>query len=300
MGANQRMLRKERTSVPVHVFFILFGLCCVVPLVTVISASLTRETELVTRGFALIPRDFDLSAYRYLLRNPAQILNAYEVTIYITAIGTLFGTLFMAMAGFVLARDKTRVKKALTWYLFFPTLFSGGLVSTYIIMTQYYHLRNNLMAIILPGLINVFHVFILRTFFQQLPAPLYDAAKIDGASEFAIFFRIALPLSTPSLATIAFLNALSKWNDWYSCMLYIDDEKLYTLQYLLQRMIKSLETLIYQVRHNPQLINLNLNDLPGENLRMAMLIVAIGPIMLFFPFFQKYFTRGLTVGSVKG
>ncbi len=167
-------------------------------------------------------------------------------------------------------------------------------------MTQYYGLRNNLLSIILPSLVNVFHVFILRTFFQQLPESLYDAAKIDGASEFSIFFRIALPLSTPSLATIAFLNALSKWNEWYNCMLYIEDESKSTLQYLLQRMIKSLEMLIYQVKNNPQLVNLDLHDLPGENLRMAMLVVAIGPMLLIFPFFQKYFTKGLTVGSVKG
>ena len=290
--------KKEKTSIWVHLFFIVFAIICIVPFVTVISASFSNETDLALYGFSVLPREVDLTAYAYLFRNPEMIINAYVVTIIITAAGTFFGVLFMAMAAYCLARSNFRYTKALTFFIFFPTLFSGGMVPSYIINTQYLHLTDNLLALILPSLINVFHVIMLRTFFKQLPESLFEAAKVDGASEYYIFAKIALPLSKPVIATVAFLGALTKWNEWYNAMLYIRSDELVPLQYMLQRMMMNIQTLLDAMQYAPSMVDIT--DLPGENLRMAMLVVAIGPMMLFFPFFQKYFTKGMTVGAVKG
>lgn len=290
--------KRNKTSIFIHLFFILFGVLCIVPFMIVVSASLSSETDLAINGFSVLPSKVDFTAFKYLFKNPETIVNAYMVTIFITVVGTFLAVLFMAMAAYCLARSSFRYKGILTFFIFFPTLFSGGMVPSYIINTQYLHLTDSLAALILPSLINVFHIIMLRTFFKQLPEALYEAAVIDGASEYRIFFRIVLPLSKPVLATVAFLNALAKWNEWYNAMLYIRDDRLVPLQYMLQRMMMNLRALLDAMQNVPS--SVNIQDLPGENLRMAMLVVAIGPMLLVFPFFQKYFTRGMTVGAVKG
>ena len=290
--------KRNKTSIFIHLFFILFGVLCIVPFMIVVSASLSSETDLAINGFSVLPSKVDFTAFKYLFKNPETIVNAYMVTIFITVVGTFLAVLFMAMAAYCLARSSFRYKGILTFFIFFPPLFSGGMVPSYIINTQYLHLTDSLAALILPSLINVFHIIMLRTFFKQLPEALYEAAVIDGASEYHIFFRIVLPLSKPVLATVAFLNALAKWNEWYNAMLYIRDDRLVPLQYMLQRMMMNLRALLDAMQNVPS--SVNIQDLPGENLRMAMLVVAIGPMLLVFPFFQKYFTRGMTVGAVKG
>lgn len=291
-------MKKEKTSIGVHIVFILFSLICIIPLLMVISASLTSSTDLSFNGFSVLPKKIDTSAYVYLFENPKQIINSYIVTIFITVVGTFLSVVFMAMTAYALARPRFKFKKILTAYIFFPTLFSGGLVSTYIVTTQYLHLTDSIWSLILPGLINVFHIFMLRTFFKQLPEGLFDAAVIDGASEFRIFTTIALRLSKPVIATVAFLGALTRWNEWYNAMLYIRSSDKYPLQYLLQRMMMNIQEMINSMGKMPSTIALA--DVPGENLRMALLVVCIGPMMLVFPFFQKYFTKGMTVGAVKG
>ena len=295
---NKAILAKEKTSPLVHLFFILFGLACLIPFLVIVSASFSDEMDLARYGFGLIPKKFDLTAYAYLFENPKTIINAYLVTIFITVVGTFLGTLFITMVAFTLSRKNFRFRGLLTAYIFFPTLFSGGLVSSYLINTQYLHLRDNLLALILPTLINVFHVIMVRTFFMQLPESLFEAAKMDGASEYTLFFRLALPLSKPVIATVAFLGALAKWNEWYNAMLYIRNEDLVPLQYMLQRMMMSIQSLLNAMQSVPTMVDIT--SLPGENLRMAKLVVAIGPMMLVFPFFQKYFVKGMTVGAVKG
>lgn len=290
--------KQEKTSILVHLFFILFGIACIIPFITIISASFSSETDLTIHGFSVLPKKVDFSAYAYLFENPKTIINAYAVTIIITVVGTFVGVLFMSMAAYCLARNNFRYKKILTFFIFFPTLFSGGMVPSYIINTQYLHLTDTLAALILPTLINVFHIIMLRTFFKQLPESLFEAAKIDGASEYTIFFKIALSLSKPVIATVAFLSALNKWNEWYNAMLYIRNDNLVPLQYLLQRMMMNIQSILNTMQNMP--VSVNPSDLPGENLRMAMLVIAIGPMMLFFPFFQKYFVKGMTVGAVKG
>lgn len=290
--------KKEKTSIWVHLFFIIFAFLCIVPFLIIISASLSGETDLAINGFSVLPRKIDFTAYAYLFKNPEIIINSYVVTILITVIGTFLAVMFMSMAAYCLSRTNFRFKGILTFFIFFPTLFSGGLVPSYIINTQYLHLTDRLAALVLPSLINVFHIIMLRTFFKQLPEALFEAAKIDGASEYHIFFKLVLPLSKPVIATVAFLSALAKWNEWYNAMLYIRDDRLVPLQYLLQRMMMNLRALLDAMQNAPAMVNIQ--DLPGENLRMAMLVVAIGPMLLIFPLFQKYFVRGMTVGAVKG
>ena len=180
MKRKPRSRFDTRTSFGVHAFFIVFSLLCLIPFVTVISASLSSENDLLLNGFPVWPREWDFTAYKYLWQEPDEILNAYKITIITTVIGTVAGLLCMALAGFCLARSPRGMRKVLTWFIFFPTLFNAGMVPTYIVVTQWLGLRDSLLAVVLPGLINVFHVFMLRTFFQQLPDGLFEAAKPVG------------------------------------------------------------------------------------------------------------------------
>ena len=295
---KKRKSKRQKTSIFIHVVFILFSIICVVPMITVISASLTSSTDLSFNGFSIWPSKIDTTAYAYLFENPRQIINSYMVTIFITAVGSFLSVLVMSMAAYSLSRRNFKFKGIATAYIFFPTLFSGGLVSSYIINTQYLHLTDSILVLILPGLVNVFHIFMIRTFFKQLPGELFDAAQVDGAGEWRIFFTIALRMSKPVLATVAFLGALGRWNEWYNAMLYIRSDTKYPLQYLLQRMMNSIQELINNMDKIPG--GVNVAEIPGENLRMALMVVCVGPMMLVFPFFQKYFAKGMTVGALKG
>ena len=290
--------KKEKTSIIIHIVFVLFSLACIVPLAVVVSASLTSPINISKYGFRLVPKELDFSAYAYLFENPKMIIDAYIVTVFITLVGTFLGLLVMSLAAYALARKNFMFKGAVTWYIFFPTLFSGGMVASYICNTRYLHLTDKIWVLILPGLVDVFHVFMIRTFFKQLPDGLFDAAQIDGAGEWRIYFSIALRLSKPVLATIAFLGALIRWNEWQSAMLYIRSKEKYPLQYLLQKMMMNIQTLLDAMDKVP--MSVSVADIPGENLRMALMIVCIGPMMVFFPFFQKYFTKGMTLGAIKG
>lgn len=290
--------KKDRSPIGAHIFMIIAGLTCLLPFLIIVSASFSNEMALAKDGFGLMPREFDLTAYEYLFDEPKVILDAYWVTIIITFAGTAVGLFAMAMAAYGLARSRMKFKAFFTFFVYFPTLFSGGLTASYIINTQYLHLSDKLLALILPGSINVFHIFMLRTFFKQLPTALFEAATMDGANEYTMFFKIALPLSKPSLATVGFLTALSKWNEWYNSLLYIRTDSKITLQHMLIRMMDSTKYILQAMAIQP--LKIDPTAIPGENLRMAMLVVAIGPMMLIFPFFQKYFTKGMTIGSVKG
>ena len=290
--------KRESTSLIVHIIFILFGICCIIPFMMVVSASFTSEMDLSKYGFRPLPPKVDFSAYAYLFANPKQIINGYAVTIFISVVGTFLSVMVMSLTAYALSRDCFKLKNQVTAFLFFPSLFGGGMVSSYIINTQVYHLADSIWIMILPGLVNVFHIVMIRTFFKQLPEGLFDAAKVDGASEFRIYFTIALRLSKPVIATVAFLGVKIRWNTWHSAMLYIRSEEKYPLQYLLQRMMMNIDELLLAMEKVPTAYSAQ--DIPGENLRMALLCVCIGPMMLVFPFFQKYFNKGMTMGAVKG
>lgn len=290
--------KRNNTNIFIHIFFIVFGAMCIIPFMMVVSASFTSVRDLSYHGFSILPPKVDFTAYAYLFENPKQIIYGYMTTFFVTIVGTFLSVMVMSMAAYALSRPRYKLKGIMTAYIFFPTLFSGGMVSSYIVNTRYLNLTDSIWVLILPGLVNVFHIIMLRTFFMQLPDGLFDAAMIDGAGEWRIYTTIALTLSKPVIATVSFLGALTKWNEWYNAMLYIRSEEKYPLQYLLQRMMMNIQELINSMEYVPSIALTE--DIPGENLRMALLVVCIGPMMLFFPFFQKYFTKGMTVGAVKG
>lgn len=287
--------RIEGSSIFVHSVLIICALIIIIPFITILSISISRESDIVNYGYNIIPKSIDLLAYRFVFKNPLEILNAYKISFIVTIIGTVLGVMMMAITGYCLARRNFRYRKLIMFYIFFTMLFNGGLVPYYILLTQYLHLTDTIWALILPGLVNTFHIVLLRTFFQNLPQSLFESAKLDGADEMIILLRIAFPLSTPALATVALLGALGRWNDWFNALLFIRIDKLMPLQYLLYKIMADLQFISTNMTNIPQ----DVVQVPGETVRMAMCIIAAGPMMFIFPFFQKYFVEGLTVGSLK-
>jgi putative aldouronate transport system permease protein len=283
----------------IHLFFITFSLLCLIPVILVLSVSFSKEADVYTYGYMLIPRQIDFLGYMYIFANPDQILNSYAVTIAVTAIGTFVSVLVMSFIAYSLSRKSFRYRKIVTFYVFFTMLFSGGLVPSYILITKYLKLSDTLLVLILPGLVNAFHIILLRTFFQQIPDSIVESAKIDGASEFRVLFSLILPLSKSVLATVAFLGALARWNDWFTALLYINKDELLPLQFLLYRIMANVQFLTSEMQNAPAGFAETVK-IPGETARMAMCVLAAGPMLFVFPFFQKHFVRGLTVGSVKG
>jgi putative aldouronate transport system permease protein len=285
-------------TVFIHTFFILFSACFIIPFIYVISVSLTNEADILNEGYRLIPKNISFVAYQYVFANPKQIIDAYKVTIFTSFVGTIMSVAVMAMIAYPLSRNTFKGKNIVTFFIFFTMLFGGGLIPTYILNTQYLKLGNNIWIYILPTLVNAWSIIIIRTFFQGLPPSLIESAKIDGAREIRIFSQIILPLSKPVLATISLMALIGKWNDWYTSLIYIRDTELYTLQYLLQRILREVDFINTMARDMPNIPTDS--NLPTESMRFAMCIISAGPMLLAFPFFQKYFAKGLTVGAVKG
>ncbi len=292
-------MKRKRGQIILNLVFIVISLCVVIPFVMLVSISLTNEKEIVASGYKLIPSKPDLSAYKYVFSNPHSVINAYKVTFIFSSVSMILATLLTAMAAYPLISRSMLGKRQISFYYYFTMLFSGGMVPTYILITRYLHLDDTILVYIIPSLISPWNIFMMRTFFKDIPASIIESASIDGASEYAVFFRIILPLSKPVLATIALLTFLAKWNDWFASMLYINNQNLVSLQYLLQRILQNLDVL-QSMNSNSASMNMNISDIPAESTRMAMAVVVAGPALLIFPFFQKYFVKGLTVGSVKG
>ena len=281
--------------------FCLGSLVFILPFVLIISASFSDEQTLLSEGYKLIPSVFSTEAYKYVFRNPQQLLDSYKVTIIYSIVATVLGVVVMAMLAYPLSRPNYKYKKIATFFIFFTMLFSGGLIPTYIWITRYLHLGDTIWVYILPCLVNAFHVIVIRSFFQGLPQALMESAKIDGASELQTFFKIVMPLSKPVIATISLLTLLSRWNDWNTALIYIKSSNLYSLQYLLQKILREAEFVKNMADSSPVTgVDLDLSNLPSVTIRFAMCMVAAGPMLIIFPFFQKYFAKGLTVGAVKG
>jgi len=275
------------------------ALACIIPFVLVISVSLSTDAMIrPPYGFGLLPRGFTLDAYRHVFMVPQQIFRAYGVSIFVTVVGTILSVLMMAMASYCLARKNFRFRRPFMFYIFFTMLFNGGMIPTYIWIADGLSLLDNIWVLILPTLVNAFHIVLLRTFFANTPPALFEAAKIDGASEFTIFMKVAMPLALPAIATVSLLGALGRWNDWFLAMLYIRTQELYPLQLLLHNIMMHIQFVAQQFNTMPQFVR-DMGAIPTETVRMAMVVVASGPMLFIFPFFQKYFVRGLTVGSVK-
>ena len=269
------------------------------PFVLLVSVSFSNEKDVLTNGYSFWPRKFDLAAYKFIFDNPTSIINAYKVTAIFSVSGMILGLFFRSQMAYCLSWGKMRGKRFLSFYLYFTMLFGGGLVPSYILITQYLHLANTIWVYIIPGLISPWDIFMMRTFFKGLPYELYESSVIDGASEYRIYAQMVLPLSKPILATLALTSFLGGWNNWNTSLLYIDDPKLFSLQFLLQKIMRDLQ-LLQSAEQTGSTHLMSVADIPSETTRMAMAIVVAGPALVIFPFFQKYFVKGLTIGSVKG
>lgn len=289
----------ELPKLLIHLLFILLSLAVVLPFLLVVAVSLTDEASLTGNRYQFLPESFSLEAYRYLLDAPDILLRAYGVTITVTVIGALAGLLLTAMTAYVISRPDYRYNQATTFYVFFTMLFSGGLVPSYILITQYLHLKDSLLALILPVLLSPFNIMVMKGFMSKIPLEIVESAKIDGARELRIFFRIILPLSTPALATLGLLISFTYWNEWFNAMLYIDDPNKVPLQLLLVRTLGSIEFITSNSEFAQQL-GVDLSSFPNNSARMAIAVLAGGPMLIIFPFFQRFFVKGLTVGSLKG
>ncbi len=274
----------------------LVALICLIPFLLLISGSFTSEQYIRFHGFSLIPGEFSTEAYAIIFKTPERIIRAYGVSIFITIVGTFLGLFLISLTAYVISRKDFKYRNVLSFFFYFTTLFNGGMVSTYIFYIRYLHLQDSLWALILPGMFNVFYLLIMRTFVNTIPTALIESAKLDGAGEWRIYFTIILPLLKSGLATIGLFLALGYWNDWYNAMLFMKTEAKYPLQYMLyaiQQQTQALAAIASQA-------GIQVANLPSNSLKLAMAVVATGPIVIVYPFVQRYFIAGITVGSVKG
>ena len=272
------------------------------PFVFTVVISLTAEQAIVTNGYALVPERWSLEAYRYIVRTGDQLVRSFGVSVFVTAVGTITAVAIMSMYAYAISRREFRYRRLFTLLVFFTMLFNGGLVPTYIVVTQVLKLGDSIGALILPLAMDGILVLVWRTFFRSsIPDALLEAARIDGAGELCTFTRIVLPLSTPALATVALFASLAYWNDWFQALLYIQSDRLVPLQGLLMRVQNNLE---FIVRNASAVGSVNtvelLRNLPQESVRMAMVVVITVPLLFVYPWSQRYFVQGLTVGAMKG
>ena len=279
----------------------LYAVLCLLPVLLVIVVSFSSDSSITNKGFSFFPTEWSLKAWKYVGSYGKQLIVSYGVTIFVTVAGTLFGLAVMSMFAYVLSRKCFALRKYLSVFMLFTMLFSGGQLSSYIINTSIYHLKDTFAALILPG-ISTMYIIILRTYIQtNVPDSLIESATIDGASEFHTFAQIVLPVMTPALASVGFMLAVGYWNDWNQAFLYIDSASKTPLQLLLIRVEKNIDFLLQNANQmSAEAYAAASKNIPQTTGRMAILLTALGPIMIAYPFFQKYFIQGLTMGSVKG
>lgn len=284
----------------ISALFIVLGLICVLPVILVFMISISSEQSIIQDGYRFWPKEFSLSAYKYLWDTKDSLLNALKISVIVTIGGTVMGLVLNTSIAYSLSRKNFRFKKFFTWVIFIPMLFSGGMISFYIVVANMLGLKDNILALMLPMAVSSFYIIILRTFFQTtVPDALVESAKIDGASQLRIFTTIVLPISLPAIATVGLFLTFSYWNDWYNALLFIDNSSLVPLQAMLNR----IESDITFLNQNAGLLGTAAADvvkgLPTESVKMAIVMVIVLPIACSYPFFQKYFISGLTVGAVK-
>ncbi len=282
-------------DVPIYLFLVVFSVFCAVPMLLIVMVSVTDEASIIKFGYSLIPADFSVEAYKIVFRRGSSVLRSYTVTGFVTVVGTLLAVSITAMAAYTLANKHVKYRNGMAMFVFVTMLFHSGLVPWYV-MCRNLGLTDNVLALIIPSLLfNPFNLFLVRNFMKGIPDSLMDSAKIDGASDFRIAFAIFFPLSTPVLAAVSLFYALGYWNDWFNAIMLVDDKRLYPLQYLLLK-LRELQTLA-----ELQMAGMGSDfTVPGESLKMATAIVTIGPIVFFYPFLQRYFVKGLIIGSIKG
>lgn len=292
------------TNVAYSTLFILLAVLCIIPVIFVIIISFSSESSIGRVGYSFFPAEWSSDAYDYVwhLRNSRGIptvIMAFLTSVGITLVGTCIGLVLISTMGYVLSRRNFKLRGIYTTLIFIPMIFNGGLLSTYVVNTQLLGLKNTYWALIFPLACSSFYIIIMRTFFQTtVPDEIIESGKVDGASQLRIFLQLVLPISLPALATIALFLTFAYWNDWYQASLYIESSKhdLFPLQYVLVNIEKNIQYLA----NNDMAMSANTNVLPSETMRMAIVVIAVVPIMFSYPFFQKYFISGLTIGAVKG
>lgn len=281
-----------------YILVSVFALICIIPFYLIVIGSFTNEHTIITEGYSFFVKIKDLSvaAYKLALKDPGNIIKAYGVTIFVTVVGTFISIFITTMTGYVLARRDFPWRNKFSFFFFFTTLFNGGLVPYYLLCTKYLHFTNHIWALILPGMFSVWNMIISKSFMAGIPFELTEAAKIDGAGDFYIYLHIILPIAKPLIATLTLFVALAYWNDWYNCMLFMSTGDTWNLQYTLQNILNSTEALSKIAAKT----GMQVASMPSEGLKLAMTVIATGPIVLLYPFIQKYFVKGLTIGAVKG
>ncbi len=288
-------------NVIAYTFTGILALVCLIPFLMIIAGSFSSEAAITQNGFSLLPQDFSLEAYKTVFHEPMVVFRAYGVTIGLTLAGTAVGLLFQTMTAYVLSRKDFEWRNGFSFFFYFTTLFSGGLVPTYVLYTQTLKLADSYLAMLLPLLFSVYNLLIMKSYITSIPESLVDAAKIDGCGEVRTLFQVVMPLIQPALATVGLFIALAYWNDWYNAMLYIRNSDKYPLQYFLYQQVNNIESYKKLISNNAvSSAVVSALSLPTQTLKMALTIVVTGPIILVFPMVQKYFVQGITIGAVKG
>ena len=275
------------------------SIACLYPFLIILSSSFQSQETIINNGYKVITDSYTLAAYKMIFANPLTLANAYKTTVFVTAMTVLIGTFVTAMGGYVIARKDYAYRRILSYFVFFCMLFSGGMVPSYILISRWLQLKDSIWAMILPMCVSAWNLILMKGFFAGLPKELIESAKIDGAGEFRIFIQIIVPISKAGIATIALFLMLGTWNDYMQGLLYIDTESKFPLQYLLMKIMANIDFLNSEEAMRYGVVGAG-QEIPTYGARMAMCILAAGPIVAVFPFFQKYFVKGLTVGSVKG
>ncbi|MDF2647647.1 MAG: binding-protein-dependent transport system inner rane component [Paenibacillus sp.] len=279
-----------------YLFMAIFSIFCIVPFILLVSSSLSDEKAVQTTGFVLFPKEFSLFAYKVIFQDNA-IFNAYKTTIIFTVLGTVLCLILTSAMAYALSVKTFTHRNKIAFFVYFTMLFNGGLIPSYLLIAKYLGLRDNILVYILPVLINPFNMFLLRNFFKQIPDSLAESAKIDGANDIYILYKIILPLAKPALATIGLFYGLGFWNEWFTATLYIDNKDLYSLQYLIMKVLREVDFMNQMNEMQGVMANY---VVPTNTARMATAVVTVGPIIFVYPFIQKYFVKGLVVGAVKG
>jgi len=285
-------------NVVAYFYIGIIAVLCVLPFILLVSGSIQSEQSVIRHGYSLIPREIKPEAYVFIFRNPQKIIYSYGITVIITVIGTIAGLFISSMTAYVLSRKELKYRNALAFYLFFTTLFNAGLMPFYLLISNYLKLRNTLAILILSGMLNVIYIFIMRTYIMSsIPESICESAKMDAANGFYVFLKIVLPLMKPVIASIGLFTVLNYWNDWFTAMLFISNQRLYPLQYLLYRMLAFASYTQKMLSEGGFVTEM---QFPQETMKLAMTVVATGPIILAYPFAQRYLISGMTIGAVKG
>ena len=268
------------------------------PILLIIIASFTKESSLLQNGYSFLPKEWSLDAYYYIIKQGSVILRAYGVSVLVTVVGTVASVLITTTLAYPMARQSFPYRNALSFFVFFTMLFSGGIVPSYIMWTNYFHIKNTIWALIVPNyLVSAFNVILVKNFYSNnIPASLIEAAQLDGATEMQIFRKLVFPMARPVVATISLFTGLCYWNDWTNGLYYVDNQKLYSIQLLLMKIMNNIEAL----KANANLMGAGAVSLPGTSVRMAIAFIGILPILIVYPFVQKYLVEGVVIGAVKG